>query len=189
MLVENILHSLHILGRTYEGVGNKVDVLVDGKQYVLTVLLCDGRQVDVSSWHVHTLARAKHALVLHLSDEHWSRILHHLHVECSVIEQDMVTHLHILGDIHVCQVYDVMTCLHLWSSEDLHHITNLIVDTRFLILIHKSGGSHLGSFRVNKDSDVWRYGTRIPDNLAQAISRGMRRIHTYHVHSRQKQLA
>ena len=106
--VENVLHSLHIGGVAHKRVCDEVDVKLDGKFDVLAVFLGQGRQVDMLPGHVHALVGAQHALVLHLGNEHRSLDIHHLHVEFAVVEEDVVAHLHVGGDVAVAQVHDVV---------------------------------------------------------------------------------
>ena len=184
MSVEDILNGLYISGIAHEGVSDEVDVELDGKFDVAAVLCRECRQVDVLTWHVHALVRTECTLVLHLSHEHRSLHLHDLHVELTVIKQDVIAHLYIGSNIRIAQVHDVVRRLHLWATEDFHHVTSMIQYR----LLHV-GGAHLWSLGINHDTDVWRYGSNVLYNVTDTFLCGMCGVHTNHVHASKKEFA
>ena len=101
MFIEDFLHLMHIGSRTDKRVSDKINVLLNGKKYVLPVLLRKRRKVDMLTRNVHALMRTKHSLVLNTCHKHGTGILNDLHIYRSVIEQEVISHLHITCYVRV----------------------------------------------------------------------------------------
>ena len=164
--------------------GDEVYILVDGEVDVLLVLFRERGQVDVYTRHIHTLVSAQHTVVLHLGHEHRPHLLHDEHIQQSVVEEDMGTLAHTLGEIGIRHVDDVVGGVHLGATEYLYHVT-LLVSYGLLHI----GGTHLGALGINEQSQVGRHFTRVADDGTYSVGRGVGGIHTHHVHTGKKQLA
>src|SRR3712207_7383168 len=53
------------------------------------------------SGNVHALSSTQCAIVQYLRNQHRAFIFHHLHVDFSIIEEQMVTDFHVLTNIHI----------------------------------------------------------------------------------------
>ena len=178
MLVENLLHLLHIGRRAHETVGDEVDVFVDGQQNVAAVALGECGQVDMLAGHVDALVGAQHAVVLYLSINRWADNLLHLHVDGAVVEENIVARLHVVSEVGIRHIDDVVRGSHLRPAEDFHHFAGLIVDGVFHV-----GGANLRSLGIDEDADMGRHRPDVAYNLAYAIGGGVGSVHTHHVHA------
>ena len=84
----------------------------------------------------------------------------------------------ILGDVCIRYVDDIMSGIHIRSSEDLNHLSRLIGD-----FFSYTRCSNFWSFGIDKNTDVGRYSTHIIDNLHHSFLSGMGGIHSDHIHS------
>ena len=110
--------------------GNEIHILLNGQQNIVAVFFGDGRQIDMHTRHILTLACPQFAIVLHLCYHSRTIDADDLHVNGSVIKQNMVVYMYIIGEVFVAQVYDVMCCIHTRTTENLHHITRFVSDGR-----------------------------------------------------------
>ena len=136
------------------------------------------------SRNVHALVCSEHAVVLHLSHNGRTNDVHDLHVQFAVVEENVVSHLHVLRNVGIAKVHDVMTGVHVRASENLHHVTGLI----FYRLIH-TRRADLRTFRIYHQSNVRRHRSHISYYSTYPVWSGMGSIHADHIHSSEKQLA
>ena len=73
----------------------KVNILFYCEKNVVAVFLCQRGQIYMLTRHVDTLVRAKHTIVHHLGNKHWTGVLNNLHVNRPVVEKKMVTYLYV----------------------------------------------------------------------------------------------
>ena len=184
MLVQNLLNGKDIVCRAHKRVSNKVDIFLYCQQNVLIVLLSQSRQSDVFSRNVHTLVCSKHAVVLHLSHNGRTFYVHDLHVQFAIVEENVVTYLHVLCYVGIAKIHDVMTGVHVRASENLHHVSGLILYR----LIH-TRRADLRTFRIYHQCDVRRHRSHIFYYSTYPVRSGMGSIHADHIHSSEKQLA
>ena len=92
--------------------------------------------------------------------------------------------MHIAAEVFVRHIHDVVSGLHLRSSEDFHHIARLVADG----FLH-GGRANLRTFRVDEDSDVRRNSTHVFDDLRHSFLRSMGGVHSHHIHAFEEQLA
>ena len=169
---------MHIIRGAHKAMGYEVDILVDSEMDITLVFLRQGRQVDMLTRHIDTLMGTKHPIVLYLDIDSWTFYTCHLHADGTIIEKNIVTHLHILRKVGVRDIDDVVCRVHLGSAEDLHRITRFVFDR--LLDIRRT---YLRAFGINKDTDMRRYGTRVLDDITDSIRCSVRRIHSHDIHS------
>ena len=101
MFVQNILHSFYVGCRTNERMSYEIYVILNGKENVLPVLFCDGRQINMHSRHIDTLAGSKYAVILNTGDNHRPSIFHNKHIKGTIVKKNMVAFMHIKAKILV----------------------------------------------------------------------------------------
>ena len=158
--------------------GNELDVEVDGQHDVLAVFLCQRGQVDMHARHVDALARAQHAVVLHLCHNLRAVDANDQQVEGTIIEQDMTAFVHVGSEVAVGDVDHVVGGLHLRPSEDFHHVASLILNR-----LGAGGSAHLRALCVDEDANMVAHLTNIVYNLSDTLLCGMSCIHANYIHS------
>ena len=133
---------------------------------------------------IHTLVSTQNAIILYLCHQHRATILYDAHIKFAVIKQQIITHFHILCDIAIRNIDDIMRAVHLRTTEYFHHITGLILQGNF-----HSSGTNFRPFRINHDTDMWRNSTHILYNRSYTLWRCMSGIHSNHIHSCEEKLA
>ena len=129
--------------------GYEVDVLVDGKVDIGDILAGECRKVNVYARYVDTLARTKFAVVLHLCYHCRAIDADNLHVEGTIVKQDMIAHLNVLGKVDIRHIYDVVLTVNVGTSKYLDHVSRLILNRFFA-----RGSADLRSFGVDKDANM-----------------------------------
>ena len=182
VLIQNFLYGKNVIGRSYKGMSDKVNIKFYSKQYVVIVTFCYCGKIYVFSRHVHTLVRTEHSVILHLSHKHRSSVFNDLHVDFTVVKQDVVTDFYISCEILITYIYNVVRGVHSRTSENLHDITGFIM---YRILYVCS--TDFRSFCIYHQSYMRRYGTHIPHYFSYSVRCGMSRIHSYNIHAGKKQ--
>ena len=162
--IEDGLNGSDVSSRAHKRVGNELDVEVDGQHDVLAVFLCQRGQVDMHARHVDALARAQHAVVLHLCHNLGAVDANDQHVEGTVVKQNMATLVHIGSEVAIGDVDHVVGGLHLRPSEDFHHVASLILNR-----LGAGGGAHLRTLSVDEYADVVTHLAYILYNLSDAL--------------------
>lgn len=182
--VEDALHGVHVLGRSHEGVGYEVDVLVYGQSYHALVAVGESRQVDVLSRHVHALVRAQRAVVEHPCRQRVALFADYLHGQRSVVEEHVVAHLHVVGKAGARDAHVVVGRLRVGMAADGHLLVRLVCYGLF-----DARRSHLGSLGVYQQGEMWCDGPCVADDLADALRCGVGRVHSHDVHAGEEQMA
>ena len=181
--VENVLNSLHVGGAAHEGVGDKVDIFLDGEENVLFVALRKGGQVDVPAGHVHTLVRTERTVVLYRDVQRLFVLCRDEHVDGTVVKKHMVAHFHIANEVGIRHVDDIVGGIGLRAATNANALTGLVVDG-----CAQSGGAHLGALGVDEQSQVRRDSAHVANDFLDAVGRSVCGVHTHHVHTGEKQL-
>ena len=177
VLIQNLLHLVNICGRTYETMSDEIYVFIDGEMNIALIFLGQCRQVDMLSWHIDALVGAKHTVVLNLHINGRPVDARYLHANGTIVEKNNIADLHILGEIGIRDIDDVVSSVHLGTAEDLHGLACLIFD-RLLDI----SSADFGAFGINKDTDMRRNGTRVLDNTTDSIRCSVCRVHPDNVH-------
>ena len=144
--------------------GDEVDVKLDGQENIPAVLLGKRRKIDVLARNIDTLVSTQSSFVLHLSHQHGTGILDHLHIQLAIVEEQVVAYLHVIGNIGIAEIDNIMRRLHLWTTENLHHITYII-----MYRLLDSCGTNLRALGVYQNTDMGRYSSYIIDNGADSF--------------------
>ena len=144
--------------------GDEVDVKLDGQENIPAVLLGKRRKIDVLARNIDTLVSTQSSFVLHLSHQHGTGILDHLHIQLAIVEEQVVAYLHVIGNIGIAEIDNIMRRLHLWTAENLHHITYII-----MYRLLDSCGTNFRTLGVYQNSDMGRYSSYIIDNGADSF--------------------
>ena len=144
--------------------GDEVDVKLDGQENIPAVLLGERRKIDMLARNIDTLVSTQSSFVLHLSHQHGTGILDHLHIQLAIIEEQVVTNLHVIGNIGIAQIDNIMRSLHLRTAENLYHVTYII-----MYRLLDSCSTNLRALGVYQYSDMGRYGSYIIDNGADSF--------------------
>ena len=144
--------------------GDEVDVKLDGQENISAVLLGKRWKIDVLARNIDTLVSTQSSFILHLSHQHGTGILDHLHIQLAIVEEQVVAYLHVIGNIGIAEIDNIMRSLHLWTAENLHHITYII-----MYRLLDSCGTNLRTLGVYQNSDVGRYSSYIIDNGADSF--------------------
>ena len=182
--VQDILNCLHIGCIAHKRVSDEINIQLDSKFNIPAVFLCQCRQVDMLSRHIHALVSPEHSLVLNLGNQHRTLAVYNLHIEFTIIEEQIITYLNIGCDVRIAHIHNIMRRLHFRTSKDFHYITNIVVD-RFL----HTCSSHLRTFSINHNTNMWRHGSYILYDGAYTLFCGMSSIHTNNVHTGEKQFS
>lgn len=97
--------------------GDEVDVKLDGQENIPAVLLGKRGKIDVLARNIDTLVSTQSSFVLHLSHQHGTGILDHLHIQLAIVEEQVVAYLHVIGNIGIAEIDNIMRRLHLWTAE------------------------------------------------------------------------
>ena len=184
MLIQNILHGLHICRRSHKAMSYEINIFINGQQDVALILLGEGWQIDMFARHIDALMSAQHTVVLHGGINRGTHNIHDNHIEQAIIDEDMVTHLHVASEIFIIHIDDVVGGIHLRPTEDLHHITCFISD--FLLDI---GRSDLRALGVNENSNMRRNGTHIANDITNTILSSVSRVHPDYIHTSEEEFS
>ena len=182
--IEDVLHHLHIGSRAHERVSNKVNILLDSEKDIFVVTLRERRKINVLPRHIHTLMRAKHAVVLHFHAHSFTFDDINLHRDCPIIKKQAIAHFQILGNIRIRKPHFIVCSVHPRATKHSHLFTSLISDGGFC-----ASSAHFRAFRVNQNTYMWRYGTNITDDFFDTFSISMRSVHTHHIHPCKEEFA
>ena len=177
--VQNGLNGTHISCRAHKGVGNEVDILLNGQHDVLTVLAGQCGQVDMSTRHIHTLMRPQHTIVGDLSNNGRTVDANHHHIQGAIVEEHMVALLYIGCKVLVRQIYDVMGRVNLRAPKQLHHIARLILDMPFT-----TRRTNLRTLGVDEDTDMATHLAHVPYYILYPFLRSMGSVHSYDIYTR-----
>ena len=177
--VENVLFVAD------EGMGNEVDVLLDGIQNVVLVFFGQRRQVDAHARHVHALAVAQCGFVLYFAVEAAVVFVGDNHFQVAVIYQNVVAHLYILDKVGIGHA-DAFACGGLFgTSRYLYLVTGL----------ERNGFGSQGSRTYFGTLCIHQYGNPIGDRayigyqLFETLAPGMGCIHADDIHARFEQFS
>ena len=176
--VEQMANFGNVLLGTYETVGYESHVVVNGKGYVLAVALRECRQVDAYARHVDTLTRAQCGVVLHVAGQHPAVLVVHHEPQVAVVNEDVRSHVDILGEILVSHGNRVARCPQFRVAHDVHHVALFEINGRV-----GGRGAHLRSFGVDEDGHVARHLAHIVDDAFHARRVLVCRVEAYHVHA------
>ena len=181
MLIQDLLHGFHVVGIAHERMGNEINVQFDSQQDVLFILFGERRQIDVLARNVHTLMRTQHTVVLHLCHHHGAVAFDNLHVELTIVEEHVVAHFHIFGNIAIRNVDDIVRRVHFGATKDFNDVASFVaqgfIDTSC---------AHFGTFRINHNPNMRRHCPHILHNGSNAFLCSVRRVHAHHIHARKK---
>ena len=151
----------------------KIHIHRGGKADVANVFLGEGGQLDVQPRHIHALARAQHAVVLHGSEHFISLNIIHLHIQHPVIEQDVAARLHIACERGVRDVDFPLRAEPVGVADYLHAVSRAIGNG-----LRARGGANLRSLGIQEDTYLPTDRTGVLDDFTHACFVGMRRVDT-----------
>src|SRR5574344_1751617 len=118
----------------------------------------------MNAWDVNALARTKFAVVLHLGYHGRPIDTNNLHVEGTIVKQDMIAHLNVLGKVDIRHIHDVVLTVNVGTTEYLYHVAYFVLN-RF----GARCSADLRSLCVDKNTDVVRHLPCVPDNLPDTV--------------------
>src|SRR5574344_47986 len=154
--IENRLYGTNIGSRTHKTMSNEIDIFFDSQHDVMTVFVGQCRQVDMTSRYIDTLVATQLSIILYLCNNSRSVDIQYQHIECTIIEENVVAHLHIVGKINIREIDDIMLCIHFRTTEDLHHIARFIINR-----LVTTGSAYLRTFSINEQANMVAHSTCI----------------------------
>ena len=182
--VENLADVQDVLAVAHEGVGDEVDVAVDGIVDVAAVALGQRRQVDAHAGHVDTLPAAQGGLVLHLAEQGAGGLAHYGQLQVAVVDEDVDASIDVAHKVGIADGDALAGGLTRGVADNLHTVARMEVDG-----LRRHGGTHLGALGVHQDGDAVGDGARVVDELVQPLEVQMRGIEADDVHPGLKELA
>ena len=101
MLVKNSTNIKHILLVTYKRMCYKIDILLYSIQYIITVFLCQRRQVDSHPRNIHTFTTTQDSLILHFTKQMVSCFINHTKFKITIINKNRSTDIQIMYKIGI----------------------------------------------------------------------------------------
>ena len=143
VFVKYLLYSKNVICRSYKRVCDEIDIQFYGQQYIFIITFGYRRQIYMLTRYVYALMCSQHTIVLNLRNQHRTDILNNLHIDLTVIKKHIITNFHILSNVYITDIYYIMRGIHIWTSENLHYIPNLILYGFFYVR-----GTNLRSFCI-----------------------------------------
>ena len=178
LLFEYLANFQDVFFRTHKAVGDEINVVVDGKEYVVAVLLRQSGQVDTHARHIDTLARSQRGFVLHGTSHTISVLFCNAQSEVTIVNQDLRTHSHIPHKFGVAYADALLRGLLPRQSSNLHCFASFECD----------GGvtnrcAHFRSFRIHQQSDVAGNLAHIINYALHAFRPLVSRVQAHYVHA------
>ena len=144
LLFEYLANFQDVFFRAHKAVGDEINIVVDGKEYVVAVLLRQSGQVDTHTRHIDTLARSQRGFVLHGASHTISVLFCNAQSEVTIVNQDLRTHSHISHKFRVAYTDALLRGLLPRQSSNFHCLAGFECD----------GGvtnrcAHFRSFRIH----------------------------------------
>ena len=67
--------------------GDEIEVVLDSPKDILTVFVCQGREVDTYAGHIHALAASQCSVIFHFADQVVVMFLDHLQLQVAIVDQ------------------------------------------------------------------------------------------------------
>ena len=148
--IEDVLHHFHVGSRAHEGVSNEINVLLDGKEDIFVVTLSERREVDVLPRHIHTLVRSEHTIIFHFHAHCFTFDGIHLHGDGTIIEEQAVAYLQILGNVGIRKANFIVCRIHPRASIHRDLLSSLVGNGSF-----RTRSAHFRTFRINQNTYMW----------------------------------
>ena len=91
----------HILPVTDKRMGDKINILFNGIQYIVTVFFRQRRQVDTHTRHIHTFTATQSCFILNFTYQIVVRFIDHPKFQITVIDKNGSTYIEIAHKIGV----------------------------------------------------------------------------------------
>ena len=160
VFVQDTLDIHHVLLVADKRVSDEIQIVSDRPYDIFTVFLCQGRQIDAYTRHVHALTASQGCVVLHFANQKILFLFDYFQFQISVIDQDIATDAQVIDKIPVRDTNTIMRSLSFRVSHDLNNFPGL-----------------------KRDRSLRSSRTDIINDSGQTFLRHMSRIEAHDIHS------
>ena len=180
VLVENGLYVKYILFAAHEGVGDKVDVLLDGIVNVANVALGERGEVDAHARHVDTLAGPQLAIIERFAQQVAVLFTPYYKFKFAVVDENMAAFVEVLGKEGIVDPDIPVAGEGALPAGNAHEIAGRELQ---VAVACESRGAHLGTLGVHQDGYFVGDGTHVVDDFAESLFLQVGRVHAHDIHA------